>query len=56
MSNPGMSTLQNFKPVIFNVFHPVGMAPQGPSSVLEVPGGLLLCQLEGGLYDVTAVQ
>ena len=52
MSNPGMSTLQNFKPVIFNVFHPVGMAPQGSSSGLEVPVSRLLYQLvvifEGG--------
>ena len=34
MSNQGMRTLQIFKPVIFNVFHPIGMAPQGPSSGL----------------------
>ena len=51
MSNQGMSTSQNFKPVIFNVFHPVGMAPQGPSSGFKVPEGRKLCQLvklEGG--------
>ena len=28
---------QIFKPVIFNVFHPVGMAPQGPRPSLKVP-------------------